>query len=111
MAIVQIPLTNQPNQNFSISLPSTSANILLYARIYWNRIAEYWQMDISNDRGVALVSGLPLLISGSIYADLLGQFKYLDIGTMFIFPFSEAFENKSPGLNDWGVNHSLIWGP
>ena len=109
MAVVQIPLTNQPNQYFSITLPGDETNITLDFVIIWNRVAGYWQANISQN-GMELITGLPLLAGENVYTSLLYQFQYLNIGHLIVARLSSG-ANDSPGENDWESNFILLWGP
>lgn len=108
MTIVTIPLTNDPNQSFSVTLPKGDSNITLDCILIWNRIAEYWQLTISDPAKGTLVESLPLVQGDDVYANLLYQYQYLGIGALFICPMSSQ-TTDIPGLNDWGVNAVLNW--
>jgi hypothetical protein len=66
MAIQEIPLTAD-NQQFSIILAGTTWRI----SITWRDL--YWIMDLQNDRGEPVISGIPLVTG----ADLLAQYAYM----------------------------------
>ena len=66
MAIQEIPLTAD-NQQFSIIL----AGITWRISIIWRDL--YWIMDLQNDRGEPVISGIPLVTG----ADLLAQYTPL----------------------------------
>lgn len=109
--MIKIPLTNQPNQSFNVVIPIGDTNITLGFFIYWNRIAEYWEMNLTDiASGAQLISGLPLLPGRGETANLLRQFAYLGIGEAYVVPISQDAPS-SPGVSDWGVNYELIWGP
>jgi hypothetical protein len=109
--MIQIPVTNQPNQSFDVVIPQGESNITLTFFIFWNRIARYWEMNVSNaSTGVMLIAGLPM-ITGQVPAqNLLRQWAYLNIGEAYIVPISNDTPDY-PGETDWGVNFALIWGP
>jgi hypothetical protein len=108
---VKIPISNQPNQSFEITLPQTGANLTLGFFVYWNRISGYWQMNITDVASdTELLTALPLLRGQGFYQNLLAQWDYLNIGQLFIIPLSSAV-NDSPGLDDWDTNFTLVWGP
>ncbi|ECL9665853.1 hypothetical protein S350_25725, partial [Salmonella enterica subsp. enterica serovar Derby] len=69
MTIQEIPLTAD-NQQFSIIL----AGITWRIRIIWRDL--YWIMDLQNDRGEPVISGIPLVTG----ADLLAQYAYMGLG-------------------------------
>ncbi|HFU7544833.1 TPA: hypothetical protein ACH7AF_005090 [Escherichia coli] len=63
MTIQEIPLTAD-NQQFSIVLGGVTWRI----SIIWRDL--YWIMDLQNDRGEPVISGIPLVTG----ADLLAQY-------------------------------------
>lgn len=108
--MIQIPVTNQPNQSFRVKIPLTSGNINLSFFIAWNLIAEYWQMSVSNaDTGEEYLSNLPMITGQAPAQNLLRQFEYLAIGSAYIIPLSSA-TSDFPGDEDWGTNFILVWG-
>lgn len=109
MAMVIVPITNDPNQTFSVSIPFTDRNVELRFFVAWNEIAGYWFMNIANDRtGEILVEGIPMM-SGKAPADnLLEQYEYLKIGKVYILKSSSVVRDI-PILGDWGVNFFLGW--
>lgn len=108
---VEIPISNDPGQSFEINLPKPDGNITLGFYVNWNEIAEYWQCNISNPlTGTDYITALPLLTGQGYYQNLLAQWAYLEIGQLFIIPQMTA-TSESPGLNDWGSNFRLVWGP
>jgi uncharacterized protein DUF6983 len=109
MSVVEIPLTNDPNQSLAVTLPGDTQNIPVRLYVSWNRIAEYWTLSISDSSDTPLIVGIPMLASDGIYGDLLVQSKYLDLGTFFINPLSNNLDG-TPQLGDWGVNYTLCWG-
>lgn len=107
--IVEIPITNDPNQKLAITLPRQGGNITLEFYFAWNRIANYWQMNITDSASnTQLISGLPMLTGVGFYANLLAQYQYLEIGGLFVIPNS-AIETESPGETDWDGSFTLAW--
>ena len=106
---VKIPLTNQPNQNFTCTIPLDDTNVTLQFYLFWNRIAEYWQMSITDvSTGTMLIDSLPMLYGGGYYENILAQYEYLGIGSAFIYPLVSNPPN-SPGVEDWDENFILLW--
>lgn len=107
--MIQVPLTNDPNQSFSITIPVGSLNIALDLFAWWNRIAGYWELNItSTETKQRLLSNLPLLTSGKPPTNLLKQYSYLGIGSAYVLPLSTA-TTENPGITDWGSNFILLW--
>lgn len=108
--MIQIPVTNQPNQSFQVSIPIGERNVTVGFYISWNRISDCWHMslfDVAND--VAFVEGLAMVPGASPAQDLLQQLQYLQIGQAYVTPIT-SFAGERPGLEDWGVNYVLLWG-
>ncbi len=110
--MIQIPITNQPNQSFRVSMPQGEINLPLSFYVYWNRTASYWQMDIQSiATGDDLIVGLPLLSAEHPAQNILEQFEYLDIGEAYVVPVSANPPTSHPLENDWDSNYILLWGP
>lgn len=109
--MIQIPVTNQPSQSFQVVIPQNSSNIILNFFIYWNRIAEYWELNIANgSNGVELITGLPLITGKPPAVNLLHQWAYLNIGQAYVIPITDQTSDY-PGVEDWGTSFILVWGP
>jgi hypothetical protein len=109
MAARVIPLTSDPDQNFSCSLPIDSQNITLYFRLRYNTIAGYWVATIVNSQGVMLIDSMPLFNGQYPSADLLRQHKYLKIGSAYIIKTGQSSDD-SPTEYNLGREFVLIWG-
>ena len=68
----EIPLTPVP-QTFAIKLGGTQYSLT----VYWNTPAACWMLDIFDSTGTTAVLTGVALVTG---VDLLGQFKYLNLG-------------------------------
>ena len=107
--MIQIPVTNQPNQSFQVSIPQGTSNLSLGFYIYWNRIAEYWQMTLTNIfTGVEIANGIPLITGADPAQNLLAQYGYLEIGEAYVVPLSDD-AGDHPGEEGWGTNFILLW--
>lgn len=102
-----IPMTNQPNQTFSVNIPQGSQNVPLDFFMNWNQIFNYWQLTIIQNN-IPLIELLPMLCGKGAAGNLLHQYQYLGIGSFFILPASNNGPD-SPGINDWGTNFILVW--
>jgi hypothetical protein len=108
--MIELPINNQPNQFFRTSIPMADRNLPLNFHIYWNTIAEYWQMTIQDAlTGIEYINGLPLLPGESPAQLLLRQWGYFDIGNALVLAISNT-AGERPVLGDWGVNFILVWG-
>lgn len=105
----QIPMSNQPNQSFSVVLPKNNTNISLDLFIWWNSFAGYWELNIADSNTkISLLSALPLLAGKSPVMNVLRQFSYLNIGNLYIVKSAKT-EHDSPQIGDWESNFVLVW--
>lgn len=103
--MIQIPVTNQPNQAFRMTIPIAEGNISVEFFIYWNRQANYWQMNLTDNlSGNKVVTGQPLLVG----ENLLRQMAYANIGQAYVVPITDSAQGN-PSLGDWDVNYILVW--
>lgn len=102
----QIPITNQPNQIFTCTIPQGQNNITLNFIVIWNEVALYWMLSLTNAQ-IDLLEMLPLVNTDS---NFLSQFAYFDIGSAYLMPTSNNAP-AWPGLTDWGTNYVMAWGP
>lgn len=108
-SVINVPINNLPNQFFTMAFPNATQNQTLGFNIIWNRIAQYWQMNIANiDLNAPLITALPLLSTNTQAQDLLSAYQYLNIGSAFVVPTASA-TTENPGLNDWETNFVLYW--
>jgi hypothetical protein len=107
--MISIPVTDQPNQEFEVVIPLRSdRNIALSFYFSFNDVAQYWEMSVGDaSSGQTLISCLPLVTS-SPSQNIISQWAYLDIGKAYVVPLTDLATGV-PGLNDWGVNYSLLW--
>lgn len=107
--MIQIPLTNQPNQSFRLSITRGEINIPLSFLFYWNRIAEYWQMNIANGlTDSPILQGLPLLTGQDPAQNILRQYQHLNIGSAYVVPVAPSTRDY-PGIEDWSKSFILVW--
>lgn len=69
--VTEVPLSPQP-QTFKITLN----NVFYQLTVTWCPPADAWTLDIADNAGAPLVSGIPLITG----IDLLEQYEYLGIG-------------------------------
>ncbi|GAB6170544.1 hypothetical protein JCM15765_03970 [Paradesulfitobacterium aromaticivorans] len=110
MGYVVIPLTNEPNQNFITTIPVDGKNITLKLRIRFNSAGNYWMMSITDPKtGSLILDGIPLLSGEYPAADLLGQYKYLGLGSAAIVNAGNS-SMDSPDSTNLGTDFLLVWG-
>lgn len=100
-----IPITATPNYTFSSKIPVDGQNIVLGFELQYNELAGYWVVTISDEKGNALVAGQPILPSQNI----LEQYEYLQIGSMYIVP-TQTVEEQWPSRHTLGMQWYLVWG-
>lgn len=103
-----IPLTASPNQNFAVTLQVDGAPLTLNLNIRWSEMAGYWVMTIFNSAGALILDSLPLITGWYPGANLLSQYNYLFIGSVFILNLGNS-SSDYPGKTDLGTAFALLW--
>lgn len=104
-----IPLTTNPNQNITVTIPVNGINITLNLVIAYNLIANYWVMTIIDTSGNVLLDSIPLVTGEYPAADILGQYEYLGLGSAFVVNISNT-NIDFPSDSDLGTDFVLMWG-
>lgn len=104
MAVI-IPLTTDPNDTFSSTIPVNGKNKKFYFFLRYNEEAEYWVMDLSDENKQPIVSSIPL-ISG---INILEQYEYLKIGKAYIINTDKSLLADKPDANNLGDTFKLVW--
>ncbi len=99
-----VPLRGIPNNSTTYRLPIDDQNISLTLRLTYNEIAGYWMMDLTNEDGQMLVSGLPVIPAQNI----LEQYRYMQIGSAYVLPKSKV-EDQWPGYESLTSDWYLVW--
>lgn len=97
MAIQEIPLTAD-NQQFSINI----AGATWCVGINWRDL--YWIMDLQNDRGEPVISGIPLVTG----ADLLAQYGYMRLGFKLVVVCDDSTQDYPTKTDLGGRSHLLV---
>jgi hypothetical protein len=109
MAYKIVPLTTDPNQKLSITLPVNGINLTLNLTINYNSAANYWVMTIADKTGTVILDSVPLLTGKYPAADILGQYQYLGIGSAFVVNASNT-SLDIPNDTSLGTDFLLVWG-
>lgn len=109
MADKIIPLTTDPDQFFTCSLPIDNNNVTLSFRLRYNTVAEYWVITIADVYGNPIIDSLPILDGRYPSANLLGQYKYLNIGSVYIAKNGKV-DGDRPNDTNLGSEFLLVWG-
>jgi hypothetical protein len=110
-----LPLTNDPNQTFEATLNVDNHNVTYDFNLRFNEIANYWVMTIKDPTTNSIIlDSIPLVTGDYPAANLLKQYAYLGIGSMWLINISNVpaiVEQKInyPNNIDLGVDFKLIW--
>lgn len=97
MAIQEIPLTAD-NQHFSVILAGATWRISIIWRDF------YWIMELHNDRGGPVISGIPLVTG----VDLLAQYAYMDLGFKLVVVCDDSTQDYPTKTDLGGRSHLLV---
>jgi hypothetical protein len=100
--VSKFALTNTPNQTINVSVPGDTRNLSLVLKLSYNKHAGYWILGIYDNSNNAIVVNIPIVIN----VNLLGQYQYLDIGSLALI------NTGDPSLNPDDANISnfvLVW--
>jgi len=103
-----IPLTNDPNQTFSVQLIVNGALLTLNLELSYSSMAGYWQLAVADVNGSPLVASVPLLTGLYPASNLLAQYQYLQIGSAYLLNTSGA-DTDYPGATNLNA-YTLVWG-
>jgi hypothetical protein len=98
MALQMIPLSNQPNQSFTVQLQVDGLPLSLNLTIRFNQMAGYWILSISDVNNNLLIDSVPMLTGSYPAANLLEQQRYLAIGSWYIINVSNTQVSGTSGI-------------
>jgi hypothetical protein len=84
LSLQTIPLTNSPNQTFTVLLQVDGRPLTLNVTIGYNDMAGYWVLSISDTNNNILIDSIPMICGTYPAGNLLQQQKYLNIGSWYI---------------------------
>lgn len=96
--LFKIPLNNTP-ETFEISIAGATYNLTVK---YNDAENAGWVLDIANENSEYILQGVPLVTG----ADLLEQYKYLNLG-FSIYVFSDVDFYAVPTYENLGVESNL----
>lgn len=106
----KVPLTNSPNQTFSIVIPVNGENINFTIFLSYNENAKYWLMTLTKTLTQEEVfCNLPLLCSFDKYSNMIYQLDYKEVGEIMIVPIQET-QSSMPNDEDIGIKYVMVWG-
>lgn len=105
-----IPLTNDPDQSFTITLPIDGKNITFDLRLRYNTEAKFWWLSITDSTtDVILLDSLPLLTGNFPAANILEPYKYMNIGSIVIVP-NGSTALGDPNDENLATGYYMLWG-
>lgn len=102
--VSEILLNNNPNQTCSLIVPGNRRNIAFVLTQSWNAEAGYWAIGIYDQTSRPIVLGIPLLCGH----DLLEQYQYLNIGSLYVVNIGDP-TIETPDDKNIGQNFKLLW--
>ena len=112
MSYQYIPLTSDPNQEFTITLQINEENRVLKFNLNWNYIGGYWIMKITDTATDEIIIDSVPMVAGKTeesILNLLRQHEYLGIGKAYLVPEKSELEDDHPDDEGLGTDFALIW--
>lgn len=104
-----IPLTNDPDQSLSVTIPIDNKNVTVGLQLRYNTIAKYWVLTVSDANNNVLIDSIPILEQNFPAADILEPYRYLGLGTAAIVKTSSITQD-APTDTNLGTEWVLMWG-
>jgi hypothetical protein len=100
--VYEVPFTNRP-QVLSTRLAGNRYSM----KLIWNVYTDCWIVDIYTEEGIALLCGMAIVTG----ADLLAQFRYLEIGGQLFATTDHTRGNMPPTFTDLGITGHVFFLP
>jgi hypothetical protein len=106
-----IPLTNNPNQTFTVTLNVDNSNLTLTMIVRYNVIADYWVLTIINtSTQETILDSIPFVTGVYPASNILEQYAYLQIGSAYIINTDNAvLDYPDDSLDSLGSDFVLLW--
>lgn len=104
-----VPLTTSPNQNLIVPLNIDGAVRDQQLYLHYNEIAHYWVLTFIDANGVTVLDNIPLITGDFPAANILGQFAYLGLGSVYILNASQVDDPNYPKGSDLGTDFLMVW--
>lgn len=101
-----VPLTTSPNQKFTSTIPIDGKKIKFNFFLRYNTEANYWVLDIYDSHNNNLLASINLVCG----ANLLEQYSYLNIGSVYIVKADTTLISDRPNEYNLGTSFLLVWG-
>ena len=105
-----VPLSPVPNQTFLVPLTIDGKGIDQYVKLIYNEVAEYWVMTLFDSQGNIVLDSIPLITGDSPAGNILSQFAYLGLGSVYILNASAVAAPEFPNDKDLGTDFVMVWG-
>lgn len=105
-----IPLTNDHNQTFQITLQVNGVNVTFKFGVRWNAIAKYWVITLTDlASGLVLIDSLPL-VCGDVPTslDILRPYGSLRIGKAYLGSIIDEPSSEYPNETNMS-DFQLLW--
>lgn len=100
-----VPITGDLHQICRATILGDKSNLVLALSLDWNKMAGYWVLGISDpSTNDSILTNVPLLPG----YDLLGQYKYLGIGSAYLVNTGDQ-SILTPDSDNLIDNFSLVW--
>lgn len=113
MSYQVIPLTSALNQTMTVNLTVDGFPLTVNLALQWSVSAGQWLLSISDSGNNLLISMLPLVTGVYPAANLLSQFGYLKIGSLFLLATGQnglQTDSVSPSADNLTTDFTLLWG-
>lgn len=95
--IYELPVTNDPAQEFSCSIDGQ----IFLIRIFLNVRGDYWSLDVNSSEDEPIILGQPLVLG----ADLLATERFA-AGMLFLVDYNS--KGQDPSANNL-ADYGLVW--
>lgn len=108
MADQLVPLTQAPNQTFTVQLSVDGDPLTLNLQLSFSVMSGWWQLQIANVQNKVLIASVPLITGFYPASNILAQYAYLQIGSAYVLNTGNA-NTDSPSATNL-PQFSLVWG-
>jgi hypothetical protein len=106
-----IPWQQVPNQQTqTVALTVDGSPLTLILTVTYNLMANYWILRIQSQFGDLLLDSIPLITGDWPAANVLGQYGYLAIGSLYIVCNSPTPVGDYPNGTNLGSDWLFAWG-
>lgn len=108
----EVPLTSALNQTMQLNLTVDGNPLVLNIGVQWSVSGGQWLMSIADSGNNPLIESLPLLTGGYPAANLLAQYGYMRIGSLWLLATGQnaTAGDASPTSQNLTTEYTLLWG-